>query len=735
MSLMNGSGQNVKTELRISPNLITILLVVLGIIFVLVGDSLSDHLVRSKLWIYALLFYTLSAVTWQLDIRKPQLGRWFIIVSAMMMIYLADWWLGMSGFIFLMTITVTLAAALLSLRAATVTAVSITMLLLSLSRYDNTGVNLMTLPANLIAIWITLGLMFAIYKPMYDITAWSWGHFQQAQRLLEQTRDQKAALEQTQDDLMIANRTLDLLNERLAAMRLIAEEAQKAKAAFVAKISHEFRTPLNMIIGLIDTLTETPQVYGQALPPVLLRDLDIVRRNSEHLASMINDVLALSQAAAGQLALHREWADLAPDIDRALTVVAPLLERKGLSLQVIMPDDLPQVYCDKTRIRQVILNLVSNAARYTEEGSIVVRVAQAGQNVLFSVSDTGPGISPKDAERIFEPFYQAKEGFWRDRGGSGLGLSISQQFIEHHGGRIWLESEPGIGSTFSFQLPISPLPSPMVEAKGWINEDWVFYERASWPNIPRLPYKQRFVLCDETGLLQPLLAQYSDNIEFVEASNLKQATQELQQMPAHAVIINTKSPDNLGALVERARRTAPDTPIIGCCFPPQVDRVVDAEAMDYLVKPVMQTDIQDAIQNLGSVVRRVLIVDDDPDIRQLFARMILNCDSRLEVATASSGEEALKQLRRCPPDLILLDLIMPGMDGWQVLEQKRQDEAIKDIPVIIISAEDLADQAMSSPVLLATMGQGISINQMLRCSLRLSKLLLEPEREPDRELE
>jgi signal transduction histidine kinase/CheY-like chemotaxis protein len=575
-----------------------------------------------------------------------------------------------------------------------------------------------------------LGLMVAVYQPTRQITRWSWEHFQQAQSLLEEARDRKAELEHALAELMHANRQLDLLNEKLAGMRLIAEEAQKAKTAFVAKVSHEFRTPLNMIIGLTDLLAETPEVYDEELPPPLLEDLKIVQRNCEHLSSMVNDVLDLSQAEAGHMALHREWVDLTEAVASAMAVVSPLLEKKGLDLQAIIPDDLPKVYCDRTRIRQVILNLVSNAARFTEEGGITIHVAQEAQYVVVSVADTGPGISPEDADRIFEPFCQGSSTLWRDKGGSGLGLSISKQFVELHGGRIWLKSEPGMGSTFSFKLPVFPATALVVGPEHRIGEDWVWTERTSRPDPPRLPLKERVVIYDETGGLYPWLTHYSDEVEFVETGNLAQTVQELRRCPAHAVILNTPSPDTLWPMAERASLEMPDTPVIGCSLLPQIERALKAGATDYLIKPVKRTNLEEAIQAVGKPVKRVLVVDDEPDVLQLLARMLSVCDNKLEVATASNGEQALEELRDRAPDLILLDIMMPDMDGWQVLELKNRDEATKDIPVVIISAQDPAELPTTSKMLLATIGGGLPVNQLLRCSLELSALLLKHGGEP-----
>jgi CheY-like chemotaxis protein len=525
-----------------------------------------------------------------------------------------------------------------------------------------------------------------------------------------------------------------LANERIAALRQIAEDAQKAKAAFVAKVSHELRTPLNMITGLVSLIVETPEIYAMALSPEMKEDLKVVHRNCEYLSALINDVLDLSQVEAGRLTLYRERVGLKAILDSALEVVRPLVEKKALGLQVTVPSDLPPVYCDQTRIQQVILNLVSNAARFTEKGGIAVRVSKQDAHVVVSVSDTGPGIPPKDAERIFEPFCQGVSELWRDKAGSGLGLSISKQFIELHGGRIWLESEVGIGTTFKFQLPISPPLDHVARPSRWVTEDWTRIERAFRSDRTGLSdqsFKPRLVLCDDAGVLYHAFLRCSDEVDLVNASDLAQAARELALCPAHALVLNAASFERLWPLMERARLEVLDTPIIGCSIPPQAERALQAGATDYLVKPVTRVELREAIRALGKPVRRVLVVDDDPDVVRLFTRMLRALDGTIEVATASSGRQALDELRRLSPDLVLLDLAMPDGDGWEVLASKDREAEIKDVPVVIVSARDPTDHPLSTDLLLATMGKGLSINDLLRCSLEISALLLRPDAAPD----
>ncbi len=724
-------NHNSNSDLRISPKIATVFFGTLAILLTFTHLPHTDPATEVSTLFLILLLSVFAIVIGVLDQGPGLASRWLAVAAAVALVGLGLGWLDQPGFLVFVPIPVILAAGLINVSAATLSAVVETVVLLTMWHFGIKNTPAANMAVVLASIWMMWGITAAIYQPVHQITRGFDDYFQRSYHLLEDANKRKLVLEQALKDLARANRELTLLNERLGAMRVKAEEAQKAKAVFVAKISHELRTPLNMIIGLIDTLTETPDIYGQKLPAELLEDLDIVHRNSQHLASMINDVLDLSQTEAGYLALHREWVNLAEDINTALTVVQPLLDKKRLQLKIDIPNELPHVYCDKIRIRQVILNLVSNAARYTETGGITVAAHQEEQHIVVNVVDTGPGISAENLEQIFEPFCQGTSSMWRDQGGTGLGLSISQQFIKQHKGQIWVESKLGIGSTFSFKLPIAPSTASPGSAQRWINEDWVFFERTDWPAIPQLPYNQRIILCDETGDLYPQMVRQFDDIEFIDTIDLAQTIETLQRFPAHVVIVNTISAKSLRPAIEQARREIPDTPIIGCTFPPKADHFLEAGAVDYLIKPVLQNDLKEAIQALDTPVKRILIVDDNPDFRQLLERMLLIIDASLEISAVSNGQAALELLPRQPQDLVLLDVLMPEMSGWDVLVKKREDETMANVPVIMITAEDLIGQPMVSDVLVATMAQGVSVNQLLQCSLQYSKLFLNPNPAPD----
>ena len=297
---------------------------------------------------------------------------------------------------------------------------------------------------------------------------------------------------------------------------------------------------------------------------------------------------------------------------------------------------------------------------------------------------------------------------------------------------MWLESEPGIGTTFFFTLPTS-LPEEHIVGPGrWIKSDWVWREdaftsaRTGSKDRPVRPY---VILCDENDTLHAGCARYCDEIEFVHAGDLAQVVQELQHCPAHAVVLNATTSDETWSLAERARQEMPGTPVVICSVPRPIQRAVDAGALGHLTKPVTRVGLEKAIQTVGKPVRRVLVVDDDPDALRLFTRMLRACDSTLEIVTASSGEQALEELRDAPPDLALLDIVMPDMDGWQLLESMGQDRSIEDVPVFFVSANDPVDYPLVSEFLLTTIDRGIPLSRLPRYSLEVSALLLKTEKE------
>jgi CheY-like chemotaxis protein len=473
----------------------------------------------------------------------------------------------------------------------------------------------------------------------------------------------------------------------------------------------------------------------QTLPPESYEDLQVVHRNCTHLSGMIDDVLSLSQVESGRLTLQRERVDVAEIVQDALAIVRPLVDMKGIALEANVPDGLPAVYCDRTRIRQVVLNLVSNAARFTDTGLVEVSAEGSDGRIRVSVRDTGPGISAEDASRIFEPFAQGGQEIQRQRGGSGLGLCISRQFVTLHGGRMWLESQLGVGSTFTFELPVSPPMTPDADAGSWIRADWEWKEAAFTSGRRRgVPAegKPHALVVDRSGRLSSELDRFTDLADFEPYPDWPSAAEGLGQRPTNAVIINAESADGLLALASSARCELPWTPVIGCTLPLGAQHALDAGAIGHLVKPVSAVDLIRALERLPVPAQRVLVVDDDADFVRMVVRMLRSDRPRLEVETASTGEEALALLRRQPVDLVFLDLMLPDISGWDVLAAKREHQLSPDAPVVVVSAQDPAIEPAETPYLLGALGSGFTVDQFLQCALRLPDVLLAPGRPPRR---
>jgi len=553
-----------------------------------------------------------------------------------------------------------------------------------------------------------------------DIALASWKGYHQMRRELEAARQQRLELKQAQEDLGLANRELARLTDRLRVLRHAAEEARRTKQEFVAKVSHELRTPLNMIIGFTEMILETPWAYGE-IPPALLADLTVVHRNSEHLSELIDDILDLSQIEAGRWALTRERVMLQELVAAAVTSVKPLYQSKGLYLRIEFENDIPPVYCDRTRIREVLVNLLSNAGRFTDRGGVVVRCRNDGQQVTVEVEDTGPGIRPEDRERLFQPFEQLDGSIRRRYGGTGLGLSISKAFVELHGGTMSLESELGHGTTVSFTLPIDTPPDIVSGPNRWFSPYTEYQERPKTSRAPLPKAKRRFVVWERGQLLGRILKRYAD-AEIVSVSNLEAAKDTLAQEPCEALLVN----DTFDGPLARCFRDTPslpyETPIVLCNFPQDAAESGRASIISYLVKPVSRSALNSALNQLEARPKTVLVVDDDPEALRLFQRMLIAQDPEVRVFRAADGQEALNLMRQERPDVVLLDLVMPTLDGFRVLEIKANDPAICDIPVLIISARDPVGQPILSNGLALIRPGGLSVGQVLRALQALTEI-------------
>ena len=710
---------NFSAQLRVSP--IPIASIMLGIACVLVW-KIGLHPVPISMLLVSLSTLSIAALD-----QHHKLSHLCLALGLVAMVLALYRVFHIPGILTLLAIPAGLVAAMFCMRVAALFGAAETVLLISLSVSGFISVNNWEIAVAVITIWAVVGMLAQIYEPIYGFVRWVECYYLQTQRQLDKAIAATTTLDQTLKELAHAGRQLTLSNERLSALRQIAEDAEKTKMAFVSKVSHELRTPLNMIIGLVDLMVKSPDIYGQPFPPAAFEDLQVVYRNCEHLSSLINDVLDLTQVESGRMTLHKERTNIATIVDEAIGVVQPLIKKKRLQTKTNIPSNLPLVYCDRTRIRQALLNLLSNAARFTDKGDVSVRVECKDTYIVISVSDTGPGIPEQDRERIFTPFCQGSQALWLDKGGSGLGLSISKQFVELHGGRIWFESNLGEGTTFSFDLPISEPLIPISAPNRWINEGWEWVQPNPEASRPDLHPKPRLVIYDPLGEFYPSVSRFADEMDLVDARTTDELISEVGKLPASAAIINSSEPAGLWQQVDILKHQLPNTPVIGCAIPSQRRRAWEAEALDYLIKPITRDRLHQALDRVSGTMRNVLVVDDDPDVQKLIVRMLHSFAPELQINTASDGEQALAMMRASQPDLMMVDIIMQGMDGWQLVTLKNTDDQLRNIPVIFVSAQDPSAVPVSSSAMVVSIDKGLSAGRLLHCALALSATLLQPD--------
>jgi signal transduction histidine kinase/CheY-like chemotaxis protein len=651
----------------------------------------------------SLMFMTVS-LQWLLS-RFYLLRAWLLTASWLLSVLILAVTLPLSNIVCLLALPVGLAAFAIGDRAGLLAAVVGTAATLALAAAQTAPIAWSALAV----IWGVFALFWLSSRPLLVAMRWSWQSYAQAHEQLEEARLRQAELNQ-----------MARLTDLLAAARRAAEEAERARAEFAANVSHELRTPLNMILGFAEMIVEAPRTYGAKLPPALLADVAAIQRNSQHLANLINDVLDISQIEAQRMTLTREWNTLSDIVEGAVLAVRPLFESRGLFLQVQMPADLPRISCDRTRIRQVLLNLLNNAARFTDKGGVTITAEQHEQDVVVTVTDSGPGIRPEDIAKLFEPFRQLDGTTTRRQGGSGLGLNISRRFVELHGGEMGVRSQPGKGSSFWFSLPLSSPSMDMSMAARFLRAPYEVRTHSAM--TPKPQFVPRVVILETHDMLQSATRRYLDGVEVVGAASLDDARALLAEAPAQAILIRGESPEQASAWMDGLHETPNMTPVAAVTLP-STQTAGGANVAGYLTKPITRAQIFQAIAGLGIAVNSVLLTDDDPEALQLFSRILSSGQQRYRVLQAASGQEALSLLRERRPDLLLLDLLMPGMDGLAVLAEKDHDPLIKNIPVLILSAQDPSGQPIVAPSLTISRSGGLSLVDLLRSAMAISEIL------------
>jgi signal transduction histidine kinase/CheY-like chemotaxis protein len=570
-------------------------------------------------------------------------------------------------------------------------------------------------------------LLPALVLIVVTITAWissrnlqttlSWmSHaYDNATRQEALVRDHSAELKRAFKALDEATVRLDRANVTLAHERNLADEARRIKQQFAQTISHELRTPLNLVMSFTDLMMQSPEVYGGPLPPTYLRDLTVVQRNAQHLHKLVNDVLELSQIEAAQMGMVLDKVDPTQLALEAVNMMRGLAEANHLELRTEIASDLPMLWVDATRIRQVLINLLNNAIKFTEQGSITTQVWQDPKQdrVIFAVQDTGPGIAPHDMPRLFQEFSQLDVGTRRKFPGTGLGLVISKHFVQLHNGQIWVESTLGLGSTFYFSLPIC-------------REDVTTFPCLSETSSERLPYsgKQVVLVITRSAFGANVLARYLRESTVIIVGDLEEARQKARHHLPQLIVFDIAQ-GALGVAQMQDFLTASNltqSVAIACPLPGEelVRQQLGVEL--YLIKPVGRDDVLNALEQADAVARRVLVIDDDEDFVRLVRRFLESSGQGYRIASAHSGAEGLALAQQLRPDVILLDMQLPDVSGAHVAHQLRANEALADIPIIVVSGQEFAptfDLAGASLVL--SKAHGFSASELVKMIARVQK--------------
>ncbi len=462
--------------------------------------------------------------------------------------------------------------------------------------------------------------------------------------------------------------------EELSAAKEAAEAANRAKSQFLANMSHELRTPLSAVIGYSEMIEEEMEETGEQH---LLGDVRKIQSNARHLLSLINDVLDLSKIEADRMTTFAEDFDVEALVRDVASTVGSLVEQKNNEIVLDLTPGLGTMRTDQVKLRQCLFNLVSNAAKFTEGGRITLRVVRTEDEVEFSVADSGIGMTPEQLAKLFERFTQADVSTTRRFGGTGLGLAITRAFCRLLGGDVTVASTYGEGSTFTIRLP-ADMPEQAAE------EEEAPTQAASGQHL--------VLVIDDDAAQRDLVGRFLEREGFAvrTAPDGKLGIELARTLHPRAILLDVMMPQMDGWSVLRALKADPvlaAIPVVMVTFVNEPGLGASLGAADTVPKPVEWDRLKNVMDRFRGEAGDILVVDDDPDAR-VRLRTVLQRDG-WTVSEAGDGREALDIVAHAPPQLILLDLTMPVMDGFAFLHELRLRPGCGDIPVVVLTARDL----------------------------------------------
>lgn len=508
--------------------------------------------------------------------------------------------------------------------------------------------------------------------------------------LLETTTEHAAVMEnelfEKNEEVTNSLRALQETQLKLIESEKRAQEATQAKSAFLANMSHELRTPMNAILLYSEILQDDAADLGM---DDFVTDLKKIQGAGKHLLALINGILDLSKIEAGRMDLYLESFSVQNLVQDVITTVKPLVEKNSNRLELEYGSNVANMRADITKLRQTLFNLLSNASKFTENGSIRLRVERQGNGegdwYTFSVRDSGIGMTAEQMGKLFQDFSQADASTTRKYGGTGLGLAISRRFCQMMGGDITVTSEIGVGSCFIISLPAQVTNSKIAttgQGQPLANSTEVFT-----PSVLIIDEQ-----AETLALIQNILVTENSTLEIVTALGLEAGLSQARELRPAFIALNLVASEPRGWEILNHLKSEPDLasiPVLVLTIQPEAVPLEIPDAAEYMTKPVERSHLLAVIKEYlpGLKDAPVLVVEDDENLRSGIARLLDK--EGLEVNEAANGSEALDSLFTEVPGLILLDLLMPVMDGFEFIIELHKNAAWRSIPVIIMTSRNI----------------------------------------------